>query len=239
MGLICDRVGRKVALVSTTLLIVIGATLGTAAHGVHGSAQGLFWFLTIARGITGVVCNFFHDAFSMINFVRALEVNIRLLLRVLAKLRTRRHREIAVQVNFYHLFEVCMTLRSEQYSSWSRTLFYRCVCPYYSQGDLNSLNQFGGPLAVSVFLIVLSAAGENHLETVWRVCFGIGILLPLTVFFFRLRMLSSKLYRKGAIKRMYESALTSPVFNVILGRVPYGLVFKRYWRELIGTCGAW
>jgi hypothetical protein len=47
--------------------------------------------------------------------------------------------------------------------------------------------------------------------------------LPITVFIFRLRMLSSKLYRKGAIKR----------------RVPYGLVFKRYWRTLIGTCGAW
>jgi len=74
-----------------------------------------------------------------------------------------------------------------------------------------------------VFLVALSAAGENHLGTVWRVCFGVGILLPLTVFFFRLRMLSSKLYRKGAIKR----------------RVPYKLVFKRYWRELIGTCGAW
>lgn len=47
--------GRKVALVSTTLLIVLGATLGTAAHGANGSALGLFWFLTVARGITGVV----------------------------------------------------------------------------------------------------------------------------------------------------------------------------------------
>jgi MFS family permease len=55
VGLICDRVGRKVALVGTTLLIVIGATLGTAAHGAHGSPAGLFWFLTFARGITGIV----------------------------------------------------------------------------------------------------------------------------------------------------------------------------------------
>ena len=55
VGLLCDRIGRKAALVATTLLIVIGATLGTAAHGAHGSVQGLFWFLTIARGITGVV----------------------------------------------------------------------------------------------------------------------------------------------------------------------------------------
>ena len=56
VGLICDRLGRKVALVGTTLMIVIGAILGTAAHGAHGSPQGLFWFLTFARGITGIVC---------------------------------------------------------------------------------------------------------------------------------------------------------------------------------------
>jgi hypothetical protein len=67
--------------------------------------------------------------------------------------------------------------------------------------DAHSSTKFGGPLAVAIFLIVLSAAGEDHLNTVWRVCFGIGILLPLTVLGFRLRMLSSKLYRKGAIKR--------------------------------------
>lgn len=36
-------------------------------------------------------------------------------------------------------------------------------------------------------------------------------------------MVSPKLFRKGAIKR----------------KVPYWLVIKRYWRPLIGTCGAW
>ena len=67
-------------------------------------------------------------------------------------------------------------------------------------------SQFGGPLAVSVFLIVISAAGENHLTTVWRVCFGVGIALPLTVFYFRMKMLSSVLYKKGAIKREFPSS---------------------------------
>lgn len=69
---------------------------------------------------------------------------------------------------------------------------------------------FGGPLAVCIFLIVLSAAGENHLSTVWRVCFGIGCIFPLSVFYFRLKMLNSKLYRRGAIKK----------------RVPYLLVLR-------------
>lgn len=55
VGVICDRIGRKIALVATTLLIIIGATIGTAAHGANGSVQGLFWCLTFARGITGIV----------------------------------------------------------------------------------------------------------------------------------------------------------------------------------------
>ncbi|KAI0080258.1 MFS Git1p-like glycerophosphoinositol permease [Panus rudis PR-1116 ss-1] len=174
VGLICDRIGRKVALVGTTLLIVIGATLGTAAHGAHGSAQGLFWFLTFSRGITGIGVGGEYPASSTSASEAANE-----------KMIKQRGPVFIMVTNF--------------------------------------VLSFGGPLAVSVFLIVLSAAGENHLQTVWRVCFGIGIILPLTVFYFRMRMLNSKLYREGAIKR----------------RVPYYLVFKRYWRSLIGTCGAW
>ncbi|KAF9229401.1 MFS Git1p-like glycerophosphoinositol permease [Gyrodon lividus] len=174
VGLICDRAGRKVALVGTTLLIVIGATLGTAAHGAGGSAQGLFWFLTFARGITGIGVGGEYPASS----TSASEA-------------------------------------ANEKSPKNRGPVFIMVT--------NFVLSFGGPLAVSVFLIVLSAAGENHLQTVWRVCFGFGILLPLTVLAFRLRMLSSKLYRKGAIKR----------------GVPYWLVIKRYWRALVGTCGAW
>lgn len=78
-------------------------------------------------------------------------------------------------------------------------------------------------MAVSIFMIVLSAAGADRLSTIWRVCFGIGVVLPLSVFYFRLKMLNSKLYRRGAIKK----------------QVPYKLVLRYYWKTLIGTCGAW
>ncbi|PCH44779.1 hypothetical protein WOLCODRAFT_77494 [Wolfiporia cocos MD-104 SS10] len=174
VGLICDRIGRKAALVFTTLLIVIGAILATAAHGAHGSAHGLFWFMTFARGITGVGVGGEYPASSTSASEAANE-----------KMVKNRGPVFIMVTNF--------------------------------------VLSFGGPLAVSVFLIVLSAAGENHLNTVWRVCFGIGIILPLSVFYFRMRMLSPKLYRESAIKR----------------RVPYWLAVKRYWRPLIGTCGAW
>lgn len=82
---------------------------------------------------------------------------------------------------------------------------------------------FGGPFAVIVFLIVYSACHQSHYSTVWRVCFAIGCIWPLSVFYFRIRMLNSVLYRRGAIKK----------------RVPYSLVVKYYWKSLIGTCGAW
>ncbi|KAF8520353.1 MFS Git1p-like glycerophosphoinositol permease [Hysterangium stoloniferum] len=174
VGLVCDQIGRKTALVATTSLIIIGATLGTAAHGAHGSAAGLFWFLTVARGLTGIGVGGEYPASSTSASEAANE-----------KMVKNRGPVFIMVTNF--------------------------------------VLSFGGPLAVSVFLIVISAAGENHLQTVWRVCFGVGIILPMTVFYFRLRMLSSKLYRHGAIKR----------------QVPYWLTLKRYWRPLIGTCGAW
>ncbi|KAF9015243.1 MFS Git1p-like glycerophosphoinositol permease [Cyathus striatus] len=183
VGIACDRLGRKVALVSTTALIVVGAILATAAHGAHGSPSGLFWFLTIARqvwlmrnkpGLTGIGVGGEYPASST----------------------------SASEAANQNMLEI-------------RGPVFIMVT--------NFVLSFGGPLAVSVFLIVLSAAGQSHLQTVWRVCFGIGALLPLTVFYFRIRMLSSKLYQKGAIKR----------------RVPYILVLRRYWKSLIGTCGAW
>ncbi|THH10148.1 hypothetical protein EW145_g1533 [Phellinidium pouzarii] len=174
VGLICDRIGRKAALVSTTLLIIIGGIIGTASHGAKGSVNGFFWCLTFARGITGVGVGGEYPASSTSASEAANEKTVK------------QRGPVFIMVT-------------------------------------NFVLSFGGPLSIAIFLIVLSAAGENHLPTVWRVCFGIGVLLPVTVFIFRLRMLSSKLYRKGAIKH----------------RVPYVLTVRRYWKSLIGTCGAW
>lgn len=52
VGLICDLVGRKAAMVGTTLLIVVGGILCAAASAP--TPTGLFWFLTVSRGIIGV-----------------------------------------------------------------------------------------------------------------------------------------------------------------------------------------
>ncbi|MCJ1420962.1 Plasma membrane permease, mediates uptake of glycerophosphoinositol and glycerophosphocholine [Xylographa parallela] len=172
IGLTCDYLGRKVAIVTTTALIVIGGILATASNGP--TILGMFWMLTVCRGIVGFGTGGEYPASS----TSASEA-------------------------------------ANEYTLKQRGPVFILVT--------NLPLSFGGPLAVIVFLIVISAAGQDRLSTVWRVCFGIGCLLPLTVFYFRLKMLNSKLYRRGAIKR----------------RVPYLLVFRYYWKSLIGTCGAW
>lgn len=172
VGLTCDYLGRKTAIVLTTLMVVVGCILATAAHGV--TTLGMFWMLTVARGIVGFGAGGEYPAASTSASESANE----------RSLKNRGPTFILVT-----------------------NLPLSC----------------GGPLAVMIFLIVVSAAGTNHLSTVWRVCFGIGCFIPLIVFYFRIRMLNSKLYRAGAIKR----------------RVPYGLVIRYYWKDLIGTCGTW
>ena len=175
ISLICDYIGRKIAIVTTTAMIVVGGILATASSG--NTTDGMFWMLRIARGVTGFGTGGEHPASSTSASEAANEHTLK------------QRGPIFILVTNLPL-------------------------------------SFGGPLAVSVFLIVFSAArsnGSTHLSTVWRVCFGIGCLLPLTVFYFRIKMLNSKLYRRGAIKR----------------RVPYMLVLRYYWKALIGTCGAW
>lgn len=172
IGLTCDYLGRKFAIVVTTLMIVVGGILATAAHGV--TIEGMFWMLIIARGITGFGTGGEYPASS----TSASEA-------------------------------------ANEHALKSRGPIFILVT--------NLPLSFGGPFVLIIFLIVGSAAGWTHYSTIWRVCFGIGVIWPLTVFYFRIKMLNSKLYRRGAIKN----------------RVPYLLVIKYYWWRLIGTCGAW
>ncbi|ESZ91735.1 putative metabolite transport protein [Sclerotinia borealis F-4128] len=172
IGLTCDYFGRKFAIIATTLMIVIGGALATGSKGL--TINGMFWMMTVARGIIGFGVGGEYPASS----ISASEA-------------------------------------ANEYSPRNRGPIFILVT--------NLPLSLGGPLAVSVFLIVLAACDYKHYDTVWRVCFGIGCILPLSVFYFRIKMLNSALYRRGAIKK----------------NVPYKLVLRYYWKSLIGTCGAW
>lgn len=79
----------------------------------------------------------------------------------------------------------------------------------------------GGPFALIVFLIVLQITGNK--ESLWRTMYAIGAFWPLSVFYFRMKMATSQLYKKSAIR----------------SQVPYWLAIKYYWPRLLGTCGCW
>ncbi|CUM57228.1 uncharacterized protein AC631_03883 [Debaryomyces fabryi] len=81
---------------------------------------------------------------------------------------------------------------------------------------------FGGPFASIIFLIVYQIT-KGVSSGLWRAMFAIGAFWPLSVFYFRLKMATSELYKKSAIKR----------------RVPYWLALKYYWPRFLGTCGCW
>lgn len=81
----------------------------------------------------------------------------------------------------------------------------------------------GFVIAGCVALIVLAAYNYRTVEGVWRICFGLGFVLPVILVFFRIRMIESTQYRKHAMKR----------------QIPYLLVMKRYWKPMLGTSLAW
>ena len=81
----------------------------------------------------------------------------------------------------------------------------------------------GFVVAGVVALIVLAAYHQRINDGVWRVCFGLGFVLPVGLLFFRLRLVNSSQYRKHAMKR----------------NIPYLLVLKRYWVPMLGTSLSW
>ena len=51
-GLIIDRVGRKIGLILTTALVILGAAMSAASSGT--SPTGLLWMMVVSRGVLGV-----------------------------------------------------------------------------------------------------------------------------------------------------------------------------------------
>lgn len=91
-------------------------------------------------------------------------------------------------------------------------------------GDLSaSLGYVFGGL-VPLLLLLCTRQHVGSYGVVWRVSFALGLLPPLSIFWFRMRMAVSTAYRKSAMRRQ---------------RVPYWLAVKRYWRALLGCSATW
>jgi MFS family permease len=155
VGIICDRVGRKTAMVGTTLFIVIGGILATAS-GPTSNPAGMFWMLTIARGMVGVGVGGEYPA--------------------------------------------CSTSASES----ANEKFGR------DRGKIfilvtNLMLSIGSPIVISLALLILGGShygntvkghDEYILQYTWRVLMAIGVVIPLTVFYFRLKMMNRSVARR-------------------------------------------
>ncbi|KAI5120117.1 hypothetical protein M0805_002201 [Coniferiporia weirii] len=88
----------------------------------------------------------------------------------------------------------------------------------------NSMIDFGFVVSSFVPLVLFWIFGNNHLRAVWRLSLGLGVIPAALVFLWRLRMDEPTRYKKDSMKR---------------ARIPYWLIFKRYWRGLLGLCLSW
>ncbi|KAI1339419.1 metabolite transport protein [Xylariaceae sp. FL0016] len=77
---------------------------------------------------------------------------------------------------------------------------------------------------VPLLLLLCVDKKESSYNVVWRTSFALGLVPPLVIFWFRLRMAVSTAYRKSAMRKQ---------------KVPYWLALKRHWRALLGCASTW
>ena len=77
---------------------------------------------------------------------------------------------------------------------------------------------------VPLLVLLCFHAEVRHYEAAWRVSLALGAIPPLSIFWFRYKMAVSSTYRKNSMKKQ---------------NVPYWLAIKKYWRKILGVCGAW
>ncbi|KAF5359634.1 hypothetical protein D9756_003122 [Leucocoprinus leucothites] len=88
----------------------------------------------------------------------------------------------------------------------------------------NTMIDFGFVVAAFVPLVLFWIFGDNHLNAVWRLSLGLGVVPALLVFLWRLNMDEPERFKKDSMKH---------------ARIPYLLVFKRYWVPLLAISFTW
>ncbi|KAG8161206.1 hypothetical protein KVR01_009470 [Diaporthe batatas] len=87
----------------------------------------------------------------------------------------------------------------------------------------SSLGYVWGGLVPLLLLLCVGQEVDKY-DVVWRTSFALGLVPPLVIFWFRLKMAVSTAYRKSALRKQ---------------RTPYLLAIKRYYRPLIGCATTW
>lgn len=88
----------------------------------------------------------------------------------------------------------------------------------------NTMIDFGFVISSFVPLVLFWIFGNKHLRAVWRVSLGLGVVPALAVLIWRLNMQNPSHYRKNSMRDT---------------RIPYWLVIKRYWVNILAISFTW
>lgn len=77
---------------------------------------------------------------------------------------------------------------------------------------------------VPLILLLCVHRRRDRYELVWRLTFGLAMVPPLVIFWFRMRMAVTTAFRKSAMRKQ---------------KVPYLLIVKKYWRRLLAGGWTW
>lgn len=88
----------------------------------------------------------------------------------------------------------------------------------------NTMIDFGFVIAAFVPLVLFWIFGENHLNTVWRGSLALGTIPAVAVFFWRLKMEEPSRYKRDSMRNT---------------KIPYWLIFKRYWVRWLAVSVTW
>ncbi|KAG8745140.1 hypothetical protein FRC10_008752 [Ceratobasidium sp. 414] len=88
----------------------------------------------------------------------------------------------------------------------------------------NTMIDTGFVISAFTPLVLLWIFGENHLRAVWRGSLGLGVIPALAVLLWRLRMTEPTRYQRDSMRN---------------AKVPYWLIFKRYWVGLAAISLTW
>ncbi|KAJ4310371.1 hypothetical protein N0V94_008485 [Neodidymelliopsis sp. IMI 364377] len=176
-GFISDRLGRKSGAVLTTLFLSVGIIMTAVSHGTSDS--GLFWMLTVSRGIAGFGAGGEYPV-SGAGTAESTDDSP----------RARKHRGFI----------------------------------FAMVADVSASLGFVFSGLVPLLLLLCFHEREERYEKIWRIAFALGIIPPISIFWFRWRMSMSSAERRSSAR------------STIL---PYHLALKRYWRPLLGSAAAW
>jgi MFS family permease len=193
-GYTIDIFGRRTGIFFATIILVFGVILATAAHGK--TPLGMFWMMIVGRGVAG------FGAGGKSQYPRRY-----------LRLADDWHENTGE-------YPTCGTGSAE---ASDETDYVRRQRGMLVAVATDFAIDLGFVMAGVVVLIVLAAYHQNVNDGVWRVSFGLGFVLPISLLFFRIRLLNSSQYRKHAMKHS----------------IPYLLVLRRYWKPMIGTSLAW